>query len=71
MTATPRLRWRKFGRELKNFRTLDGLGMREAARKCKINHSTFTRPEKGMPVEAPHFLYLCRYWGLSPWDYLP
>jgi transcriptional regulator with XRE-family HTH domain len=66
----PRLHWRKFGRELKATRSLDGLGLREAARKSKINHSTFARAERGRPVEAAHFIYICRYWGLNPWEYV-
>lgn len=71
MTAKPRLRWKKFGRDLKATRAMYSWGLREAARKSKINHSTFTRAEKGHPIEAAHFLYLCKYWGISPLDYVP
>lgn len=67
----PRLRWRKFGRDLRQIRTEFDYSVRKAARMNKINHSTYVRAEKGRTVEAAYFMRLCCLNNLEPMDYVP
>lgn len=63
-------RWRQFGRDLRANRTAFGWGLREAARETKTHHATFCRAEMGKPIEVADFVFLCRWIGAQPADYL-
>jgi DNA-binding XRE family transcriptional regulator len=70
LMTKPRLRWKKFGRDLRQMRRDCDWSIREMARRIKINHSTYVRAEKGMTVEAAHFLRMCYGCDLNPLDYV-
>jgi DNA-binding XRE family transcriptional regulator len=70
--TTPRLRWKKFGRDLRYIRNSEShASLREMARLIGINHSTYVRAEKGKTVEAAHFMRICSRSDLDPWKYTP
>lgn len=52
------LNWKRFGRDIRKKRIDIGLPVREAAARVGINHATFSRAERGLPVNAEYFLVL-------------
>lgn len=68
-TVKPKIKWRAFGKDLRGVIEQWGGSMRGFARAKKLSHATVSRAWRGLPVDAPHFMRLCRECGLDPWSY--
>ena len=55
------LKWRKFGRDIKERRQIEGLSVRDVAKRLKITPATISRADRGLPVSTETFLALSSY----------
>jgi hypothetical protein len=69
MAVHPNFSWARFGRDLRAAREACNLGLREAARKQKIDKGAWCRAEMGKPVTVPTFLRLCLWMDADPFAY--
>lgn len=66
-----KFRWKTFGADLRSTRELIFMqGLREAAKAARVSHSTWSRAERGLPIEAPTFLFLCQWMNRNPARYM-
>lgn len=54
------LDWEAFGRDIRRRREAQCETVREAAEHVGMASATFSRAERGLPVDAENFLLLCR-----------
>ena len=66
-----RLKWRKFGRDIRDWREHEGHSVRDVAKIFKITPATISRADRGLPVSAQTFLILSSYYlDIDPRVYL-
>jgi transcriptional regulator with XRE-family HTH domain len=56
-----RLKWKRFGRDIKIRRRAAGLSIRDVAKAVKITPATVSRADRGLPVSAETMLILSSY----------
>jgi transcriptional regulator with XRE-family HTH domain len=56
-----RLNWKRFGKDVKEYRRIAGLSVRGLAKAVKITPATISRADRGLPVSAETFLILASY----------
>lgn len=61
--------WKQFGEDVRSYREIHKLGLRESARIHSINQSTWCRAEQGKPIEAPTLIFLCELMRRHPRAY--
>lgn len=64
------VRWKNFGREIKTTRGYGNEGLREFARRTRIDKATVCRAEQGKVVSVGNYFALCVACALDPWDYI-
>lgn len=62
--------WKKFGRDLKRFRSSANLTLRQAAEQTGMHYATLCRTEQGKYVVTHYYLVLCRWMRADPFDYM-
>lgn len=70
MSKKLRIGWKEIGRNLRERREAERLGVRAAAKDLYASTSTYSRLENGKPVEVQVFLAACLHLGRNPCSYL-
>lgn len=54
-----RLDWKEFGADVRRKRTAQEETVRQAAARLDIPSATFSRADRGLPINAVHFVCIC------------